>query len=94
MTHWAGNAYSKLTSEDYRSYIWRMWEKTGCLMTGDGSEDKKIQPEGLSNYQGHPPILIEPNEAPPCSNFVDPEIKSIIQKRVAHWRYDVFQYCS
>ena len=33
---------------------------------------KKIQPEGLSNYEVHPSIPIEPNEAPKCSNFVDP----------------------
>ena len=25
--HLVGNASSKLTSEDYKSYIWRMWEK-------------------------------------------------------------------
>ena len=43
-------------------------KKTGCLITADGSEDKKIQPEGLSNYEVHPPIPIEPSEAPPCSN--------------------------
>ena len=49
-----------------------MWEKTGCLITVDGSEDKKIQPGGLSNYEVRPSIPIEPNEAPPCSNFVDP----------------------
>ena len=33
---------------------------------------KKIQPEGLSNYKVRSPIPIEPNEAPSCSNFVDP----------------------
>ena len=59
ITQWVGNAYFKLTS-DYKSYIWRMWEKTGCLTTADGSEDKKIQPEGLSNYEVRPPIPIEP----------------------------------
>ena len=37
----------------------------------DGSEDKKVQPEGLSNYEVLPPISIESNEAPRCSNFVD-----------------------
>ena len=72
ITHWVGNAYSKLPSEDYKSYIWRMWGKKGCLITADGSEDKKIEPEGLSNYEVRPPIPIKPNEAPPCSNFVDP----------------------
>ena len=41
VTHWVGNAYSMLTSEDYKSYIWRLWKKTGCLIRADGSEDKK-----------------------------------------------------
>ena len=41
VTHWVGNAYRKLTSSKYDSFRWRMFEKTGCLITADGSEDKK-----------------------------------------------------
>ena len=32
-----------------------MWLKTGCLITADGSNDDKIAPEGLPNYQVPPP---------------------------------------
>ena len=32
-----------------------MWLKTGCLITADGSNDDKIAPEGLPNYQLPPP---------------------------------------
>ena len=60
ITHWVGNAYKKIISKDYKPYVWRMWEKTGCLITADGSEKKKIQPEGLKEYQVRPPMTIEP----------------------------------
>lgn len=49
-----------------------MWEKTGCLITADGSEDKKIQPEGLSGYEVPPPLQLEPTGATPVSNVVEP----------------------
>ena len=39
ITHWAGVAWKKLCSPE--------WEKTGCLMTADGSGDEKVAPEGL-----------------------------------------------
>ena len=46
--------------------------KTGCLITADGFEDEKIQPEGLKEYKVQPSIPMEPAQAPPVSNFVDP----------------------
>ena len=49
VTHWVGNAYHKLTSSKYHSFRWRMFKKTGCLITADRNEDKKIQIEGLPN---------------------------------------------
>ena len=60
VTHCVGNAYRKLTSSKYDSFRWRMFKKTGCLITADGSEDKKIQPEGLPNYTVPPPIALDP----------------------------------
>ena len=35
-------------------------KKTGYLITADGSEKEKIQPEGLKEYQVRPPMTIEP----------------------------------
>ena len=49
-----------------------MWEKTGCLITADDSEDEKIQPEGSKEYNVQPPMPMEPAQAPPISNSVDP----------------------
>ena len=48
-----------------------MWEKTGSLITADGSEDEKIQPEGLKEYKVQPLMPIKPVQAPPVSNPVD-----------------------
>ena len=66
ITHWVGNAYNKLISQDYKPYVWRIWEKAG------GSEDEKIQPEGLKEYKVQPPMPMEPAQVHPVSNSVDP----------------------
>ena len=34
--------------------------------------NEKIQPEGLKEYKVQPPIAMEPAQAPPVSNSVDP----------------------
>ena len=36
--------------------LYRSFEKRGCLITADGSEDEKIQPEGMPGYIVHPPV--------------------------------------
>ena len=61
MTHWLGNAYGKLTSSKEDSFRWRMFEKTNCLITADGSKDKKIHLEGLPNYTVLPLIALDPD---------------------------------
>ena len=50
ITHWLGNAYNKLIFQDYKPYVRRIWEKPGCFITADGSEDEKVQPKGLKVY--------------------------------------------
>ena len=55
ITHWVGDAWNTLSGPDYDHLRQRCWEKTGCLMTADGSEDDKITPEGLPNYRVPPP---------------------------------------
>ena len=68
---WSSEGYYKLCQSDYDSYRWRMFEKTGCLMTADGSEDEKIQPEGLDNYVMPPPMtLLDPSEDIPVPQLV------------------------
>lgn len=59
-------------SEHYKSFVWRVWEKTGCLITADGSDDAKIQPEGLPAYKVQPPLPIDAANAAPTSNVTKP----------------------
>ena len=69
ITLWAGEAYQKLISEQYDGFRWRMFEKTGCLITADGSGDDKIKPEGLDDYKVLPPITsLPPSNSLPTPN--------------------------
>lgn len=72
ISHWTGNAYNRIVSEHYKSFVWRVWEKTGCLITADGSDDAKIQPEGLPAYKVQPPLPIDAANAAPTSNVTKP----------------------
>ena len=49
----------------------KCWEATGALMTADGSEDDKIKPEGLPNYQVMPPLILDPTSEKARSNILD-----------------------
>ena len=46
------------------------FEKTGCLITADGSEDDNINPEGLPNYKVLPSIMLHLSTAPSASSTV------------------------
>ena len=51
ITQWAGEAAEILKGPDYDHFRWRCFEKTGMLLTADGSGDDKVNPEGLKNFQ-------------------------------------------
>lgn len=57
-TKWIGDAYRKLTESISGSYRYRLFEKTGCLFTADGSRDDLIQPAELKDYAAPPPAVI------------------------------------
>ena len=57
ITQWVGKAWETLCGSEYENLRKRCWEKTGCLMTADGSEDDKVTPEGLPSYKIPPPLL-------------------------------------
>ena len=65
ITHWIGEAYEKLTSVEYDHLRLRVWQKTGCLITADGSDDQLINPEGLKNYVVPPPAYFPPSACLP-----------------------------
>ena len=39
ISHWVGKAYASLTDKRFDDYQRRLFDKTGCLLTTDGSED-------------------------------------------------------
>ena len=51
ITHWVGEAWEELCFAAYDKLRNHCWETTGCLITADGSEDHKIKPEDLPDYQ-------------------------------------------
>ena len=57
--------YKELVGEKYQKFRWSQFEKTGCLITADGSEDDKIAPEGLEDYTVPPPSILDPVLEPP-----------------------------
>ena len=62
ITQWVGEANKKMQDSNYDGFRRNCFERTGCLITADGSEDFKIRPEGLSNYQVPPPLNVPGNE--------------------------------
>lgn len=75
ITHWCGKGYKKLLSGEYRDFLLKAWQKTGCLMTADGSDDDLVKPEGLEDYVIPPPALFEPSADAPTSNQNDAEAR-------------------
>lgn len=48
MTQWTGEAWSEF--KENKGFLKRLFEKTGCLITIDGSGDEYITPQGLADY--------------------------------------------
>ena len=71
LTKWIGDAYRKLIDGKWDSFRNRMFEKTGCLITADGSGDSQIQPEGLKDYQVPPPAFIPADSTLPIAMEVE-----------------------
>ena len=47
MTKWAGAAWRELVKD--QAFIKKLFQKTGCLITIDGTEDDMIRPQGLDD---------------------------------------------
>ena len=48
MTKWSGEAWKELSKD--MDLFTKLFQKTGCLITADGSDDDKIRPQGLDPY--------------------------------------------
>eukprot|EP00794_Sanderia_malayensis_P002733 gene2733-3158_t len=62
ITHWVGEAVKHLSSNSYAKSRHHCFEKTVCLITAGGSEDEKIQPEGLPGYKLPPQLQVAAGE--------------------------------
>ena len=67
---WDGNAYCQLNRPHYDNFSQGLFEKTGCLIAADDSEDDKIYLQDLTNYKVPPPIMLDPSTAPAASSIV------------------------
>ena len=56
ISHWVGEAHKRLQEANYDKFRRNCFEKTGCLMTADGSDDSLVKPEGLPGYKIPPPL--------------------------------------
>ena len=48
MTKWTGKAWRELRQD--KLFFKKLFQKTGCLMTIDGTDDELIRPQGLDGY--------------------------------------------
>ena len=52
---------------DYPKLRWRRFDKTGCLITADGAEDSKVEPDGLTRYTLPPSLqVVSSDQAMQC----------------------------
>ena len=87
ITHWCALAYRRVIGEEYDHLRLRVWQKTGCLMTANGSDDEKITPEGLPNYVVPPPTILEPSKTGPQVTG-----NSSLRERVVYRCYRTLQH--
>ena len=55
ITKFVGEAFEELEHENYDGFRMNCFDRTGCNLTADGSEDFKVKPEGLPDYKPIPP---------------------------------------
>ena len=100
ISHWAGESYKKLLSQKYEAFRRRMFEKTGCLITADSTDDEKITPEGISSYKVAPPSMIDAISSFPTSNEVEADhaeqevtVEVIIEEDFNDFNENVLEDC-
>ena len=49
-----------MMAEEHNSFRDHLFQKTGCLVTADGSDDDKVQPGDLKDYKVPPHAIIGP----------------------------------
>ena len=67
---------AKLYNQAYHKFRYECFQRTGCFITLDGSEDDKIKPAILSHYIVTPPLEVEVSNEPmeqPIPTQAEPE---------------------
>ena len=77
ITQWVGEAFEELKKPEYDNMRRRCFEKTGCLLTADGSNDELVQPEGLINYRVMAPLAMPGPDNYSEIATPDPEIEPL-----------------
>ena len=68
---WSGQAYRTMMTEDFNSFRYRLFQKTGCLVTADSSDDNKVQPGDLKDNQVTLLAIIGPSSTNPVTITVE-----------------------
>eukprot|EP00794_Sanderia_malayensis_P016569 gene16569-18252_t len=87
ISDWMGEALSYFSDDNYAKLRSCCFEKTGCLITADDSEDPKIQPEGLPNYMFSQPLQY-PRRSSGVMLMVDPHMQ-LLSRIVTIMRNDI-----
>ena len=81
ITLWDGNAYHHSLLSTHRDGLWFiLFQKTGCLLPADGTDDHLVQPKGLSNHQVP---IVDPTPNPLASMFIPSVIETVVQQEEA-----------
>ena len=67
ITGWSGQAYRTMMAEEFNSFRYRLFQKTGCLVTANASDDDKVQPRDLKENQVPPLAIIGPSSTSPVT---------------------------
>ena len=81
ITQWVGEANKILMDEKYDGFRKNCFDKTGCNLTADGSDDHLVKPEGLHDYKVIPPLdtpgtnqeIVEPEAEDPPDDVITPD---------------------
>ena len=70
---WVSRAHEKLQDPKYDRFRRLCFERTGGLITADGSDDALIKPEGMPDYSVPPPLPFSFAEVIPEAEPIPPE---------------------
>mmetsp|Transcript_35205 Transcript_35205/g.86357 ORF Transcript_35205/g.86357 Transcript_35205/m.86357 type:complete len:924 (-) Transcript_35205:243-3014(-) len=87
LTQWVGEAYRRVLQDDT---VWKYFQRTGCLMTLDGSGDAGIKLQGVEEYSfDRPPVPDVPPELLPQDPAPVADDDQILARRMTEAEEDM-----